>query len=68
MARRRFLALVGAPHCSAGTLDRGELGGLAVGGVLGPFEQRPAGVLEPAGVVGAGAFPQLVPVGAAHHV
>ena len=47
--------LVGAPHLPAGAADRGELLGLGVGEVFGAFEQRPAGVLEPAGVGGAGA-------------
>jgi hypothetical protein len=38
---------------------------LAVGEVFGAFAQRPAGVLEAAGVVGAGALAQVVPVAAA---
>lgn len=53
---------------SAGLLDGGELVGLGVGEVVGPLHQRPAGVLEPAGVIGAGPLPKFVPLGPADKV
>ena len=58
----RFLEGVGAPHLAAGSPEAAERPLLIVVEVLGCFEQRPAGVLEPAGGVLVAEGAQLVSV------